>query len=78
MMLRRLLFANFKLVYRLSQWMRHRFTSTGTLILFIMPIAGVFGFDTRSTLSFQIFSITLMLLITASILVTKTSTNSPI
>ncbi len=30
-----------------------------------MPIAGVFGFDTRSTLSFQIFSITLILLITA-------------
>lgn len=35
------------------------------LFLFIMPVAGVFGFDTRSTLSFQIFSILLMLLITA-------------
>ncbi len=64
-MLRRLLFANFKLVYRLSQWMRQRFTSTGMLILLVMPVAGVFGFDTRSTLSFQIFSVTLILLITS-------------
>ena len=64
-MLRKLIFANFKLVYRASQWLRQRFTSTGILILSIMPVAGVFGFDTRSTLSFQIFSITLILLFTA-------------
>ena len=66
-MLRRLLFANFKLVYKLSQWKRYRFTSAGTMILLIMPVAGVFGFDTRSTLSFQLFSITLCLLIVAII-----------
>lgn len=35
------------------------------MILLTMPVAGVFGFDTRSTLSFQIFSITLCLLIIA-------------
>lgn len=64
-MLRRFLFANFKLVYKLSQWTRHRFTPAGTMILLTMPVAGVFGFDTRSTLSFQIFSITLCLLIIA-------------
>jgi uncharacterized protein (DUF58 family) len=64
-MLRRLLFANFKLVYRFNHWLRQRFTSTGILILLIIPIAGIFGFDTRSTLSFQIFSITLILLITS-------------
>lgn len=62
-MLRRFLFANFKLVYKLSQWARHRFTPAGTMILLTMPIAGVFGFDTRSTLSFQVFSITLCLLL---------------
>ena len=62
-MLRRLLFANFKLVYKLSQWTRKRFTTAGMMILLIMPVAGVFGFDTRSTLSFQIFSITLCVLI---------------
>lgn len=45
--------------------MRHRFTSAGTMILITMPVAGVFGFDTRSTLSFQIFSITLILIITS-------------
>ena len=43
--------------------MRQRFTSAGMLILLIMPVSGVFGFDTRSTLSFQIFSVTLILLI---------------
>lgn len=45
--------------------MRHRFTSAGLMILMVMPVAGVFGFDTKSTLSFQIFSITLILLITS-------------
>jgi uncharacterized protein (DUF58 family) len=64
-MLRRLLFANFKLVYKLGQKMRQRFTPAGMMILLTMPIAGIFGFDTRSTLSFQIFSITIILLITA-------------
>jgi uncharacterized protein (DUF58 family) len=64
-MLRRLLFANFKLVYKLSQWTRQRFTAAGMMILMTMPVAGVFGFDTRSTLSSQIFSITLILLITS-------------
>ena len=64
-MLRKLLFANFKLIYRFSHWLRQRFTSTGMLILLIMPVAGVFGFDTRNTLSFQIFSITSVLLFTA-------------
>jgi len=64
-MFRRFLFANFKLVYKLGQLMRHRFTAAGLLILLTMPVAGVFGFDTRSTLSFQIFSITLILLVTS-------------
>ena len=64
-MFRRLLFANFKLLYRFSQRVRQRFTSCGMLILMVIPIAGVFGFDTRSTLSFQIFSVTLIFLITS-------------
>lgn len=64
-MIRRLMFANFKLVYQLSQSMRQRFSSNGILILLIIPVAGVFGFNTRSTLSFQIFSITLIALLTA-------------
>ena len=64
-MLRKLLFVNFKLVYRFSQWNRQRFTSTGMLILLITPVAGLFGFDTRNTLSFHIFSIASALLFTA-------------
>jgi uncharacterized protein (DUF58 family) len=65
MILRKLLFANFKLIYKFSQSIRQRFTPAGLLILLIMPAAGIFGFDTRSTLSFQIFSIALILLLTS-------------
>lgn len=64
-MIRKLLFANFKLIYRFNQWLRRRLTPTGTLILLVMPVAGVFGFDTRTTFSSQIFSITLLLLLSA-------------
>ncbi len=64
-MIRPLLFANFILAYRASLWLRQRFTNTGILILAVMPVAGAFGFNTRSTLSFQIFSIIFIMLITA-------------
>ncbi len=65
-MLRRFLYYNFRLLYRISHSVRQRFTANGMLILMVMPIAGIFGLDTRSTLSFQIFAVTLLLLLTAS------------
>ncbi len=67
-MLRRLLFKNFKLFYRLNQFLKYRFTQHGLMMLIIMITAGIFGIDTRSTLSFQLFSIAFLLLCTAFIL----------
>lgn len=61
-MIRRLLFGNFRFVYSFSRKLRSRFTSTGLMILAAIIMAGVFGFDTRQTLSFQIFSILLSVL----------------
>lgn len=62
-MLRRLLFRNFRFVYRLSQWTRHRLTPTGSLILATMVAAGIFGIDIRQSLAFQIFTISAFLLL---------------
>ncbi|MFQ5660087.1 MAG: DUF58 domain-containing protein [Gammaproteobacteria bacterium] len=62
-MLRRLLFSNFRFVFRLSQWTLHRFTPAGMLVLGGMVSAGVFGIDTRQSLAFQIFAITASLLL---------------
>jgi hypothetical protein len=66
-MLRRLLFRNFKLIYKSSRWIRHRFTATGLLVFTIMIIAGVFGIDTRQTMAFQIFALMATLLLLALI-----------
>lgn len=64
-MLRRLLFANFRLAYRLSRYARDRFTPGGQLILGTLIFSGIFGFDTRQTLAFQIFSLCVTLLLIA-------------
>ncbi|OGT32851.1 MAG: hypothetical protein A2W28_11560 [Gammaproteobacteria bacterium RBG_16_51_14] len=65
--MRKLLFRNFRLIYRISHWMRHRFTEPGLLIVSIMILAGIFGIDTRRTLAFQIFALLAMLLLLAFI-----------
>ncbi len=62
-MIKRLVYKNFKLVYRLSQWIRRRFTPAGLLILSAMVAAGVFGIDTRRTMAFQIFALSLIILL---------------
>ena len=62
-MLRRLLFANFRLVYRISRVSRDRFTPGGLLICGTLIFSGIFGFDTRQTLAFQIFSLSAAFLI---------------
>ncbi len=61
-MLRRSLYYNFRFIYKISRFVRNRFTGNGILLAGAMVIAGVFGFDTRQTLSFQIFSILVCLL----------------
>ncbi len=60
---RRLLFQNLRLVYFLSDRLRHRFTPGGLLIFSGLIAAGVFGLDTRQTLAYQVFSLLAALLL---------------
>ncbi len=62
-MLRRLLYHNFRSVYRIDQWFRHHFTKPGMLVFGAMIAAAVFGIDTRKTFAYQLFSFTAALLI---------------
>ncbi len=64
-MLRKLLLLSFKLIYKTNQWLQQRFSANGLLILGSLLMAGVFGFNTRATLSFQLFSLLLLLLLAA-------------
>ncbi len=59
--MRRMIFSLFGVIHRISQWSRKKFTSAGSLILMGIIFAGVFGVDTRQTLSFQIFALLLSL-----------------
>ncbi|NNE37325.1 MAG: DUF58 domain-containing protein [Gammaproteobacteria bacterium] len=59
----RLLYHNFRLLHRISRWIRHRFTAAGLLILSCIIAAGIFGIDTRASLAYQIFSISFSLLL---------------
>lgn len=55
-MFRRLLYRNFRQVYAVSNWTRNRLTPVGGLIFGGMIASGIFGVDTRQSLSFQIFA----------------------
>jgi uncharacterized protein DUF58 len=61
--MRRIIFRSFSILHRFSQWSRKKLTSSGTLIFMGVIFSGVFGVDTRQTLSFQIFSLLLSLLL---------------
>lgn len=65
--MRRLLFHNFYLAYRLDRWLRVRFTPAGRLALGALIAAGVFGVNTRATLAYQTFALTVGLLVMAMI-----------
>ncbi|MCZ6804400.1 MAG: DUF58 domain-containing protein [Proteobacteria bacterium] len=62
-MIRWLLFKNLRFVYRISHWTRHRFSPVGMLILGGMVASAIFAIDTRQSLSFQIFTITAVMLL---------------
>jgi uncharacterized protein (DUF58 family) len=62
-MIRRIIFRSFSFIHRLSQWSRKKMTSAGTLVFMGIIFSAVFGVDTRQTLSFQIFSLLLSLLL---------------
>lgn len=65
-MLRRLLFANFRLVHRADRALRRRFTPAGLLLLGGLLAAGIFGANTRQTLAFQVFALAVALLACAA------------
>lgn len=62
-MIQQLLFSNFRLVSKSSQLLRSKLTTNGLLVLMAAIMAGVFGFDTWQTLSFQIFSLLFSILL---------------
>ena len=64
-MVRRLLFYNFRFIFTLDRWIRRRFTKAGLLVLGGTIAAGIFGIDTRQTLSYQLFSLLFVLLLFA-------------
>ena len=61
--MRRIIFRSFNILHRFSQWSRKKLTSAGILIFMGIIFSGVFGVDTRQTLSFQIFSLLFSLLL---------------
>ena len=67
-MLKRLLYRNYRLFFLFTQKVRNRFTANGLMIMTVMCAAGIFGIDTRATLSFQVFSITLIMIAVALLL----------
>jgi len=58
---------NFERVYRLSRWFRRRFTPAGQLVLAVIIASGVIGVDTSRSLSYQIFSLSVSLIVLAVI-----------
>lgn len=60
-MLRRLLFHNFQRVHRAGTGFRRRLGAFGQLALFMALLAGVFGFDTRGSAAYQLFSLLIAL-----------------
>lgn len=66
-MLRKLMYRNFRLVFRLSRWIERRVTPAGGVVVGGMVGAGVFGIDTRQTLAFQVAALCLALLAVAAL-----------
>ena len=66
-MIKKILFHNFLVVYRVSNWIRKHFTQTGLLFLAGAVAAAVFGIDTRQTLAYQIFAFLTCILVVALI-----------
>jgi len=61
--IRKLLFRNFLIVYRVSQWIRRHFTHAGMLILVGLVASAIFGLNIRQTLAYQIFLLLLSVLL---------------
>ncbi|OGT81751.1 MAG: hypothetical protein A3H91_08465 [Gammaproteobacteria bacterium RIFCSPLOWO2_02_FULL_61_13] len=66
-MIRKLLYLNFRAMYRLSQWLRQRFTPTGLALFSTAVAAGIFGVNTRQTLAYQIFAFLVAILVVSAL-----------
>jgi uncharacterized protein (DUF58 family) len=60
-----LLFRAFRRTYRLSRWVRRRFTSTGHFVGGLCIASAVVGADTRSTLAYKVTTLCVALLLVA-------------
>ena len=58
---------NFRIIHKVNQWLRNRFSPAGFLILGGLIASGIFGIDTRQSLAFQIFAISVSLLLASII-----------
>jgi len=66
-LIRKLLYRNFRLLFKISRRLERRLTTAGAMIAGGMISAGVFGIDTRQTLAFQIFALCVSLLFVAAL-----------
>ncbi len=67
-MLGRFLVRQYLTVYRLDRWVREHFTVTGHMFLLLLVVSGVYGVDTKSSSSYQLFVLVLFILICALLL----------
>lgn len=58
-----LLYKSFGIVYRITNWLKWRFTSGGLFVLAGLATSAVVGLDTNQTLAYQIFTFLLAVLI---------------
>ncbi|MDM8569366.1 hypothetical protein QUF50_07660, partial [Thiotrichales bacterium HSG1] len=61
--MQRFLFRNFKNISDYVAWKQQHFTKAGSFMLIAIVAAGVFGIDTRQNLSYQLFSLSLILIL---------------
>jgi len=64
-MLSRWVLRQYMRVFRVSRWMRLHFTLMGKLCLIVCLVAGVYGVDTKSSTTYQLFVFVLVLLVFA-------------
>ncbi len=67
-MLMHLLLKQYFIVYKLDRWFRQHFTVTGHMFVLLAVVSAVYGIDTKSSSSYQLFVLVLLVLFCALIL----------
>lgn len=55
--MKHIVYRNFKILYRVTEWFQRRFTLAGQMMLCALGASAVLGIDTRQTLAYQIFTL---------------------